>query len=79
MLTNDSIIGKLRWEIISGKSNSVKKYERFFTCQSNIYQIRLNDRALTTSTYSNSRNLLSMLPNHHQIHDDEQQMTSNYR
>jgi hypothetical protein len=68
MLTNGSIIGKLRWESVQKDTNSVKHYERFFACLSNIYQLRaMHD----TSTSPNSRNTLS---NH-----DEQKMTSPYR
>ena len=57
VLTEGSIVGKLRWEGVDKDTNEPKKYERFFLCPSDIHRIRLAEwtttsaqRATTTTT-----------------------------
>ncbi|CAF1300057.1 unnamed protein product [Adineta steineri] len=79
MLTNGSIIGKLRWEDMHNNGNYTKHYERFFTCPSNIYQIRSIQQTSTIPTLPNIRHTLPMLPSHGQMYHDDQKNTSPYR
>lgn len=40
MLTDGSIVGKLRWEGVDKDTSEARQYERFFLCPSDLYQIR---------------------------------------
>ncbi|CAF1315485.1 unnamed protein product [Rotaria sordida] len=79
ILTNDSIIGKLRWKNVHKNNNSIKQYERFFVCLHNINQIHLFHRTSTTATFSDSRNPLLVHINHNENSKDDQQINSTYR
>ena len=52
LLTEGSIVGKLRWEGVDKDTNEPKKYERFFLCPSDIFRIRVPDWTTTTTTTS---------------------------
>jgi hypothetical protein len=84
ILTDGSIVGKLRWEGVDKDTNVARQYERFFLCPSDIYQIRLaywtsttmQTTILTTSTLSltsTSRRRLSS-----QIYNDQQFIPTTY-
>ncbi|UJR14183.1 hypothetical protein I4U23_001178 [Adineta vaga] len=72
ILTNNSIIGKIRWTSAFKNENFTKQYERFFICASNLYQIR-------TSTIANHKHTISVLSNPHKISSDDKKSTSPYR
>ncbi|CAF0737939.1 unnamed protein product [Adineta ricciae] len=76
IITNNSIIGKLRWTAGVKDGNFSKQYERFFSCPSKIYQIRT---MISTSTVSNHKHTLSVLPNPQPTSDDDQKSTSPYK
>jgi hypothetical protein len=88
ILTDGSIVGKLRWEGVDKDTNEARQYERFFLCPSDIYQIRLahwtsTTPGIPTTPVTNLMNILSMSSTRHRlsspIYNDEQIVPATYR
>ncbi|CAF1053498.1 unnamed protein product [Adineta steineri] len=87
ILTDGSIVGKLRWEGVDKDTNEARQYGRFFLCPSDIYQIRLAHWTSTTmrisTTASSTRSTPSLSATHHHltspIYNDEQLTSTTYR
>ncbi|CAF5205617.1 unnamed protein product, partial [Rotaria magnacalcarata] len=70
ILTEGSIVGKLRWEGVDKDTNEARQYERFFLCPSDLLQMRSahwTSTAITTPTTILTKSTLSLSSIPHRV------------